>query len=384
MKKVVMLVLTEMRYDARVHREAEALGRAGYEVVVFGLYDGVGPPVEDMDAYRVHRIQVFTRYRLPSRSVFHLIKYIEFVMRAFFLALFENADVYHAHDLNALVPLSLVARARKRPLVYDAHELWCERPGKPLLSIWRKLEERLIREASLLIAPSQERLGHLVNSYGFEGMSLVVRNCIPYQEVKPSSALLDYVQPHNPEIRQTVLLHGRISQVKVPELAIGALCSCQEEVGLVFVGPIEAEYRDHLKSLAENLGVEKRTFFHPAVPHDQLLDLVASADLGLILYKSEGLQYLYCAPNKFYECLMVGTPMIGNDLPCLHSLIEQNKVGIVCDTDPESLGRAVDWLISHPFLRRRMQNRALALARHRMNWQIEQERFLKAYQQLEK
>ena len=377
--KVVMLVLSEMRYDARVHREADALGRAGFDVVVFGLYDGTGPLAEDAANYRIRRIRVSTRPLLPSRASFHLVKYIEFVSRACSMAALENADIYHAHDLNALVPLGLVAQFKDRPLVYDAHELWCERPGTPLLPLWRKLEGSFMRRAVLLIAPSPERLEHLVQSYEFRGSRLVVRNCPPYREIERNSALLDYARSHNPRVRYIALLHGRIGQVKIPELAIGALCSCQDRVGLVFVGPVESDYQNHLMSLAENLGVGDRTFFHPAVPHERLLDLVASADLGLVLYKPDGLQYLYCAPNKYYECLMAGTPMIGNDLPCLHSLIEQNDVGIVCATDAGAVGQAIDSVVSRPRVRQDMQDNALSLAKHQLNWQLEQQNFLRAY-----
>ena len=72
---------------------------------------------------------------------------------------------------------------------------------------------------------------------------------------------------------------------------------------------------------------------HPAVPYKEILAHTCSADIGLVSVKPTCLSYLYCLPNKLFEYLLAGVPVLSNDLPDCRALIEEFSAGSVVTQD---------------------------------------------------
>ena len=82
---------------------------------------------------------------------------------------------------------------------------------------------------------------------------------------------------------------------------------------LVFMG--HGPMRSDTEQLVENLGLQSKVRFIDPVPPEKLLSVTASADLGLTFLEDCCLNHRYALPNKLFEYLAAGVPVIASDLP---------------------------------------------------------------------
>jgi glycosyltransferase involved in cell wall biosynthesis len=137
-----------------------------------------------------------------------------------------------------------------------------------------------------------------------------------------------------------------------------------------------------LKKIAALQGLNARVYFHDAVPQNELLTLTASADAGVIPYQANCLNNLYCTPNKLFEFIAAGIPIIATDLPEIRNLVEGNSVGMVGDTSsPRAMAGLIDDFFSNErrFVYWKSQ---LALTRERVCWEQEEKKLVAIYEAL--
>ena len=104
---------------------------------------------------------------------------------------------------------------------------------------------------------------------------------------------------------------------------------------IVFVG-----YRDSV-GVAEAAKTFPNIHVHPAVPHDQVVDLAREADVGLCLIENVSLSDYLCLPNKLFEYAFAGVPVLASRLPEIARVVNEFGLGICCDNDVESIRNAV-------------------------------------------
>ncbi len=86
----------------------------------------------------------------------------------------------------------------------------------------------------------------------------------------------------------------------------------------------------------------------PPIPHKEIYEFLKNYDIGLAFYKNLNLNNYYCAPNKVYDYLQMGLPLISNDYPGLKDVIEKNNVGVcLSDVTPENIRDAVRYIIDN-------------------------------------
>jgi hypothetical protein len=113
-----MIVLNNFRTDARVRKEAKSLAMEGHNITVLALKDESVAAAEEIDSFRVIRVQLSTR-NWGLGLVAHGIKLAEYLVRTLQEASRTKAHVYHAHDSNTLFVAWLTARLSCACLVYD-------------------------------------------------------------------------------------------------------------------------------------------------------------------------------------------------------------------------------------------------------------------------
>jgi glycosyltransferase involved in cell wall biosynthesis len=134
-----------------------------------------------------------------------------------------------------------------------------------------------------------------------------------------------------------------------------------------------------LRRRAERAGVGKRIHFHGAVPQHELLRFTASADAGLIPYQATCLNNLYCTPNKLFEYIAAGLPIVACDLPELRRVIGDNGIGLIIDAgSPETFARAIDQLLTDRGKLQDLRERVLAVSRS-LNWEQESKVLLQVF-----
>jgi glycosyltransferase involved in cell wall biosynthesis len=84
-----------------------------------------------------------------------------------------------------------------------------------------------------------------------------------------------------------------------------------------------------------------RIHYLPPVPPADVLEYAAGADIGLCLYEDICLNHRYCLPNKAFEYLMSGLPVVVSRLPDLAGLVRSFNAGWQTDNDVESIVRTL-------------------------------------------
>jgi glycosyltransferase involved in cell wall biosynthesis len=134
--------------------------------------------------------------------------------------------------------------------------------------------------------------------------------------------------------------------------------------------------------MAHGLGVGGRVHFHPAVAQDQLLALSAAADGGVVPYQANCLNNFYCTPNKLFEFIAAGTPIVASDLPEIRNIVVGRGLGMVGDTStPESFALLIDQFFADEE-RITTWRSNLAKARKVLSWEREGAKVVAIYEAL--
>jgi len=122
--------------------------------------------------------------------------------------------------------------------------------------------------------------------------------------------------------------------------------------------------------------------FFDAVPYDEVTRYAMSADIGLVLHKNICLNYYYASPNKLFECMAAGLPVVGSNFPDRKKYIEGYNLGVTCDPEsPEEIAEAINYTLSDETRYNEMRKNALEAAKI-FNWENESRKLVTLYQGL--
>ncbi|NDJ75899.1 MAG: glycosyltransferase family 4 protein [Chloroflexi bacterium] len=385
---VIMLVLNDIAHDGRVRNEAAALATT-WRVLVVGTQRSGGtlPDRETVDGYELRRI----RYWRLGASLWQPWRWIRHLLQAWQILRALSATptcVYHAHDLPALILLTL-ARRRFNPrakLVYDAHELFLfqspfrtrttnlwHRVNRPL-SMW--LEGKLAQHTDGVLGLAEGRARLMARWYGVH--PVVIQNAVdPVPEDARAPVDLQTVA----EEGQHIIVHtGEITNRRraVSEL-VKAIALLPEDVTLVFLG--KGESCEETRRLAAQLGIAQRVFFLPPVPPEQVAATIRTAHAAAILMRAESWNTRAGQPNKLYEAIGAGVPVVASDMFVLRRLVQPHGLGVVCDpNDPGSIADALKSILSEE--NQEVFRKNVRAAQQVFNWQTEMRKFMMFYQEI--
>ncbi|HLG03882.1 MAG TPA: glycosyltransferase, partial [Bacteroidia bacterium] len=308
--KAVVSVINDLVTDQRVHRTCTTLHEMGYEVLLVGRRKRDSLPMPARP-YATHRMKL----PLEKGPGFYFV----FQLRLLFFLLRNKADVYVANDLDTLWPNSLAARFYKRPLVYDTHEIFTEVPelaqGGFKKSVWKWLERRLFRKLKYVFTVNDSIADWYDKKYGIRPR--VVRN-IP--RIPAGMRAFSRADVHLPENKKIVLLQGAgINVHRGAEEAVEAMKFLDGVVLLIIGG---GDVLPKLKEMAQTKHLEGKVIFVDKLPPDELRAWTRLADLGLTLDKDSNINYRYSLPNKIFDYIHAGIPVLASDLVEVKKIIE--------------------------------------------------------------
>lgn len=375
MVRVLNIVLNNFTNDSRVLKTCKSLNLHGYDVDILALHEDGLAETEFFHDLKVTRLKLLTK-NLPKFKPLQLIKYFEFVLRA--LIRYQNRyDVVHCNDLDTLPIGYLIKKLSKRPvkIVYDCHEYETERDGmsKTSKKILKFFERRLIKQVDQVFCVSNEIANCYVTDYGIEKPDLVL-NC-PNLSEQPKQDLFRKV--FNIRADQRVFLYqGSLKSGRGIELLVEAFSHLEQDSSVLVCmgfGPLE-------KLVKEKSKAHSTIFFHPAVDQKVLLDFTSSADYGISFIEDSCLNYRYCLPNKVFEYLMAGLPVLTSNLYEMKRLVESEGVGIfAADNSIEGFKKAVKASLSQDY--NSIQNNVYK-TRKKFCWEEQEKVLLEAYESL--
>lgn len=375
--RVTMLVRNPFTNDTRVEKEARSLALAGHQVIVVAEGRPSLPRTNDGDGIAVIRVER-PLARLPA---LRFIAYRQRLIRALEVT---RPDVLHAHDADALDPVGAAARRLGAPFIYDSHELWLQQGPRgrsapywrAFLAYYRLIERRYVPQAVAAISVSPpivralaelyQRPFHLVPNYP-DATGQVHRReirSLPGGEGIPDGAPI-------------ILRLGGLTAGRGVEELVEAMVAVDEgHLVLLGAGHIGAE----LGRLAAHRGVADRVHVLAPVPPDQVVDYAASAAIGLSPAIPTSLNDAYSLPNKLFQYMAAGIPVLASDFSHVREIVEGSDAGRTVDmTKPPLIAAALREMLADPEGRRRMGSNARNAVLGRYNWATAERELLAVY-----
>lgn len=176
-----------------------------------------------------------------------------------------------------------------------------------------------------------------------------------------------------------LLYQGGIQGGRGLHMLVNAMAHVPHGV-LVLLG--NGRLTEELRGLSSRLGVADRVFFLPAVPLADLPAITASADIGVHPLEDNCLNHRWASPNKLYEYVHAGLPVVASDLPAMAAVIRAHDIGACFRADDAmDLARVLSRFVEDGSLRQHHADRARAAA-PQLAWENEAPKLLALYETL--
>ena len=365
--QVAFSVINCICYDQRVQKIAKVVSDLGCDITIIGRRKG--------DCCKDDRVP-FRTFRF--RMIFHkeFLFYTFFSLRLFFFLLFHKYDLYVSNDLDTLLPNYLVSRLKRKPLVYDSHEYFTGVPeleGRTFVKwVWKTIERMIFPHLKYVMTVSDSIALLYEKEYGIR--PLTVRNC------SPSSKDIKGFSRENFGIRSgdllLILQGGGINIDRGGEELIEAI-KVIEGVILIIAG--RGDVMHNLKQKVFSLNITEKVKFFDMMPWNELMRYTKTADAGLCIDKDTNLNYRFSLPNKLFDYISAGIPVIAGNLQEITAVIKKYDLGLIIpEISPEEISDAIKRLKKNPDLLNRLKKNAIN-AFVDLSWEKESEKVREFY-----
>ena len=364
---VVFAVTNCISYDQRVLKMAQTVEELGADIIIIGRKMGSSEGEDHVPFRTIKFRMIFTR---------GFLFYKFFNIRLFFLLLFIKADIIVSNDLDTLPACWLASKIRAKTLVYDSHEYFTGVPEllerKFVRSVWEKIEKLIVPCLENVITVSDPIADIFYEKYQIK--PVVIRNCS-----RSSAAVIPVSRMElgiDEERLLLVLQGGGINIHKGAEELVEAMKSLPD-VHLLIIG--SGDVIPYLKRMASENDLECRINFLPRMPWSEMMRFTKAADAGLSLERDTNINYRFSLPNKMFDYISAGIPVIAGELPEIAKVIAGNSCGILIPSiTPAEIARAVTLLDGNrDLLMVLKQNSGDAFKE--LNWEKESEKVKELY-----
>ncbi|MFW5886540.1 MAG: glycosyltransferase family 4 protein [Bacteroidota bacterium] len=311
MKRVILAVTNDLVSDQRAHKVSTTLTKMGFQVILVGRRLKNSLPLQR--DYTVKRFNLF----FNKGPLF----YAEYNIRLFFFLLFHSASVITANDTDTLPATYLVSKIKRNALVYDAHEYFTGVPElvnrKFIQSFWKIIEKIILPDVRNAMTVNHSIASIYEKEYGIK--MKVVRN-VPLGTLQENSSNWELIDKAG-----FLLYQGAVNVGRGLELMIDAVSLLDE----VFVIAGDGDIIKDLQEKVSAMGLQEKVIFTGKLPLEKLAGLTKRAAIGISLEENLGINYYYALPNKIFDYINSGVPVLVSDLPEMSSLVEKYNVGLV-------------------------------------------------------
>ncbi len=371
--RVCMLTYSAYEYDNRVRRYAESLAARGDEVEVLSVSLEDGSPRESvLSGVKITHLSGKTQLR--GSTMAYVLRVTRFALAAFGViskrALSRPYDLVHVHNMpDAIVFSALVARLRGARLILDLHDLVPElftdkRKGwsvKPLGSLLRLEEKISAAFAQHVIVSNHLWLDTIeARSARKEKCSVFINNVDGHLFYPRERTRRDN--------RQIILFHGSLSRHQGVDLVIQAMPAVVAKVP-------DAEFhiygsgseKENLKQLVEELGLQKHVHFNKEVELQEIPQIVANADVGVVAKRADSFGNLAYS-TKILEFMSQGIPVVLSRTKIDQYYFDDTVARFFTSGNVEELGEALITVLTDLELNRSLRANATKLVA-KSNWE---------------
>lgn len=326
MKKIVIVRSNPIEPDSRVEKEANSLCKLGYEVTLFG-WDRENnyifrKNIKELPDYRVDRFCVGAKAGF-GEGLNSLLPFLKFQILLFFWIIKnrKNYDIFHFCDFDTAFTGSKACRILRKTFVFDIFDYLSTDANNTFRRIIKRFEDNIINKANATIICTEKRK-YQISQTNPHNLTVIHNSPPEYdggekKDGNSNRVRIAYVG---------VLLEHRlleellqvVSELPYVELHIGGFGKYEELVK---------------KYAAENENIT----FYGKLPYDKTIELERNCDIMTAIYAPYIGNHKYAAPNKFYEALMLGKPLIMVKGTGMSEYIDRYNIGALIDYSKDGL-----------------------------------------------
>ena len=364
-KKIIVSVINDLVTDQRVARTCSILFDLNYKVLLVGREQKSSRPMEKRD-YDCKRMKLF----FEQGPLFYLF----FNLRLFFVLLFNKADALFANDLDTLLPNFLVSKIKGIPLIYDSHEIFCEVPelqnNPSKKRIWSNLESWIVPKLKYCITVNQSIADYFTNKYNVP--FIFVRNIPDYSKKETLKSRSDLNLPIGKKI---VILQGAgINVQRGAEELVEAFQYLDEIYFLLIIG--SGDVIQQLKENVVKLSLQNKVKFIDKIPVIELRHYTSNSNLGVTIDKDSNMNYHFSLPNKVFDYMHAGIPILASNLPEIAKIVNDYHIGTFIENhEPQHIAHQIKSFLNSDDYLKYKGNTVIASIEN--NWQTEKQKLIK-------
>lgn len=371
-KVIVFIRSSGIYYDSRATKEIWTLAEEGYNLEIIG-WDRTGDAQEKckeifyeiIDYINFHFFDL-KAYRLGVRNIHKLLQWVGFIKdKLANIYNYKNIFAIHACDFDTGFAVRRFVKKNKIHLIYDIYDYYCDSHNMPriLSKIVSCFENSIVNISDVTIICTEERK-------------------VQIEKAHPSKVVVIY---NSPDIKEdTYIMEKEFDYVYCGTLS-----------GSRLIKEILEEYHQHTNikmtfagtgqyaKLCRELDAMYKQFNYVGViPYSKVLELEGKSKVISAIYDPSIRNHKLCAPNKFYEALALGVPIIVCKGTGIDLIVKSQHIGDVINYNADSFYQSLEKLIMDDEKSKRIGKRAREIYEKRYKWKYMKEKLIKLYRDL--
>lgn len=375
MKRVLLIRSNPVNPDPPVEKVADALLANGFEVtIVCWDRDSTIEEIENVLLLQRGRAKI-VRFGIPAvyggglRKTLKALLVFQYRLARWLIKNKNSYDIIHAFDFDTGLIAKVLGIKMKKKLVYHILDYYVDSHGisnNILKKIMKKTEDSIINQSDCTIICSEKRREQIKGSYPKQ---LIVIHNTP----KKSMKLISHKQSDNNE-RIKLVYVGILAQSRfLREIISVVMDTPQFEFHIGGFGSMEDEIKEFSKQCP-------RIIYYGKLAYEKTLELENECDIMLAIYDPSIPNHRYAAPNKFYESLMLGKPVVMASNTGFDEIIYRNNIGVLIDYSKEGLKKGLIELSAKDL--QEMGRKSKKLYDNLYSWDLMEEKLIKMYKDL--
>jgi len=351
-----------LRFRGRMFKQIKTLQDAGIECVLVHGWSEDQKPDYSVYSFPVTPIRVIWE-KSKLLTLYSLFRFNYSAARAI-----ERSGAAAVVCINLGTALGGALAKKQNPRVkyiFDSNELSLEMYNQGIKGrIFAAIQSFALKHADIVMHAEAHRLEYFNKTYPNKAQPFLLEN-LPYYRGEMLS---------KSECRRFVYL-GIIGPERYIEEMIEAFSLLGDErITLDLIGFGRKEYVQKIKGLCKDATL-KNVRILPSVAHNEIYEVLSKYDIGIAFYRNLDLNYYYCAPNKVYDYIQMGMPVITNDFPGLIDIVQKNKVGVcISEVTADEIKNAIQALGNN-----QLHENITESVRRRYSWETQSESYLNLF-----
>ncbi|TNE35215.1 glycosyltransferase [bacterium] len=288
-----------------------------------------------------------------------------------------TAKFVHSGDYYSLVAAKKIKIKEGAKLIYDSREIYSKLNSltkRPLAQKYLEIKEKyLITYVDKVIVTAEEDEKYLKKHFMHTIPYSIIKNLPPKSELKKSNKLREKFNIANEKL--ILIYQGWILEGRGLDLLIDSMKQIDSSE-LVIIG--DGNYLKNLKAKVKLLGLEDKVHFTGFIDYSKLHKYTMSADIGLVIFENSSISYQNALPNKLFEYIQSGIPVITSNQKTISEIVSEESIGIILDKlDIDQIVNAINKMQSVEVRNRFIEN--IIRIREKYSYESQEVEILKVY-----